>query len=61
LTSAVNSAPALHGKIFDFAIVAVSLRAGSLRRPGRFAPGPQTGNMPDRIGGFAAFTSLRKE
>jgi len=22
---------------------------------------PQTGNMPDRIGGFAAFTSLRKE
>jgi len=39
LTFSVNSASALRGKIFNFADVALSLRAGSLRRPRRFALG----------------------
>ena len=46
LTSSVNSASALRGKICDFAYVALSLRAGSLRRSGRFAPEPPTGRVP---------------
>jgi len=58
LTSPVNSAPALRGKIFDFAVVAVSLRAGSLRRPRRLEPDRQGAGAD---GGFAAFTPPRKE
>jgi len=54
LTGEVNSASALRGKIFNFAYVALSLRADSLRRLGCFAPAPRPAGCRCRVRVVAA-------